>query len=447
MKSEKFTYDELRRLLTAQRGPDTNIQRKYQYDYDRYGNRWGQNVVAGTGYNTQLGFDTTNNRINSTGFAYDGSGNLTANNTGITFSYNQENFMLTAWTTAYQYDAQGRRVRENVNGTVTDYFYSGSVVISEKQGSSWTDYIFFGGQRIAKQTGTMASTATYIHPDHLGSTRVCTDANGNSAGTCDYEPFGEIQPGSTCGIPTNYRFGGMEWDTETGLYHTWFRQYDPSQGRWMSVDPLPGTADDPQSLNRYVYVLNDPLNLTDPLGLQHDCKFYTTTCEETEGGDVVCRTQGHFCGDSIEEPLPEDPGDDQPPVTYEECLRQFGLFLKAADFLGLWGIGSSVVDTVKKVAEQGVEHGSPFAVEKLATTTAANLENTLAPSARAAGVGIKDLPLVVDRPGPLVSLLSKARFVGIVAAQVGKASVVITAVATATSIGLRIYCKQKTKPQ
>ena len=154
-----------------------------------------------------------------------------------------------------------------VNGVTTNYFYSGSVVISEKQGSTWTDYIFFGNQRIAQQTGSSLTTAKFLHADHLNSTRGCTDATGNSAGTCDYEPFGEVQPGTTCSVPTNYRFAGMEWDSETSLYHTWFRQYDMNQGRWMSVDPLPGSPDNPQSLDRYTYVLNDPVNLVDPSGL------------------------------------------------------------------------------------------------------------------------------------------------------------------------------------
>jgi RHS repeat-associated protein len=60
----------------------------------------------------------------------------------------------------------------------------------------------------------------------------------------------------------------MEWDSETGLYRTSFRYYDTIQGRWMSVDPLPGDPSNPDSSNRYAYVLNDPANLIDPLGLQ-----------------------------------------------------------------------------------------------------------------------------------------------------------------------------------
>lgn len=96
-------------------------------------------------------------------------------------------------------------------------------------------------------------------------------------------PFGEIHAGSTCSMPVNYRFAGMEFDSETGFYHTWFRAYDPSEGRWLSVDPLPGSPDTPQSLNRYVYVLNDPVNLIDPLGLD-------ATCTYGEDGILRCRS-------------------------------------------------------------------------------------------------------------------------------------------------------------
>ncbi len=283
LKSEIFTYDDLGRLLTAQLPPSGTILRTYQYDYDRFGNRWAQTVTAGSGYNGSLSLDTTSNRITSPNFTYDGSGNLINAGAGTSFAYNPENFMTTASSTSYNVDTQGRRVRKTAGGVTTDYFYSGSVVIAEKQGSTWTDYVFFGDQRIAKQTGSTLPAATFLHTDHLGSTRVCTDANGNSTGTCDYEPFGEFQNVTTCSaLPTNYRFAGMEWDADAGpngLYHTWFRYYDPTQGRWMGVDPLAGSPDNPQSLNRYAYVLDDPVNLIDPAGL---CALL---CWESGGGE------------------------------------------------------------------------------------------------------------------------------------------------------------------
>jgi RHS repeat-associated protein len=271
LKSEKYTYDDLLRLATAQRGPDANIQRKYSYDYDRFGNRWAQTVVAGSGLGGTNTFNYGSNRVTTTGFSYDGSGNLTANGAGSSYTYDQENRMTAAGASvSYSYDAQGRRVQKTVSGTVTDYFYSGAEVIAEKTASSWTDYIFFGAQRIAKQTGSSLSTATFLHTDHLGSVRVATDSSGNSAGSCDYEPFGEMQPGTSCTVPVDFHFAGMAWDSNAGpngLYHTWFRRYDINQGRWMGVDPLAGSADAPQSFDRFAYVLNAPADLIDPLGL------------------------------------------------------------------------------------------------------------------------------------------------------------------------------------
>ncbi|MCL4524528.1 MAG: hypothetical protein M1453_00390 [Acidobacteria bacterium] len=185
---------------------------------------------------------------------------------------------------SYTVDAQGRRVKKTVSGTTTDYFYVGADLIAEKTGSTWKDYIFFAGQRMAEQTGSTAASAIYLHTDHLGSTRRCTNADGSSAGTCDYEPFGENQPGTSCSVPTRFRFAGMDFDANTNFYHTWFREYDPNQGRWMAVDPLPGSEDDPQTRNRYVYVRNDPINFIDPLGLK--C-YMVTESGDGEGQESI----------------------------------------------------------------------------------------------------------------------------------------------------------------
>ena len=67
----------------------------------------------------------------------------------------------------------------------------------------------------------------------------------------------------------NNSFTSLELDPETETYHAQFRQYGPAQGSWMSPDPYAGSYDmnNPQSLNRYSYVLNNPVTLADRLGL------------------------------------------------------------------------------------------------------------------------------------------------------------------------------------
>jgi RHS repeat-associated protein len=84
----------------------------------------------------------------------------------------------------------------------------------------------------------------------------------------DYLPYGELN--STDSGITTHEFTGDEQDAETALAHTWFRQYSSSMGRWMTSDPAGLAAVDPtnpQSWNRYAYVLNNPPNLIDPWGL------------------------------------------------------------------------------------------------------------------------------------------------------------------------------------
>jgi RHS repeat-associated protein len=67
----------------------------------------------------------------------------------------------------------------------------------------------------------------------------------------------------------HFKFTDLEHDSESNLEHTWFRQLSSTHGRWLTPDPYMGSMDltNPQSLNRYAYVMNDPMDLTDPLGL------------------------------------------------------------------------------------------------------------------------------------------------------------------------------------
>src|SRR5207249_10749793 len=79
-------------------------------------------------------------------------------------------------------------------------------------------------------------------------------------------------------------FTGKERDAETNLDFFEARYFSAAQGRFMSPDPLGGHIEDPQTLNRYVYVRNNPSNLTDPTGLD----FYLR-CTPTDENNSTCR--------------------------------------------------------------------------------------------------------------------------------------------------------------
>jgi RHS repeat-associated protein len=100
------------------------------------------------------------------------------------------------------------------------------------------------------------------------SDRVVTNSTGTVCYDSDFYPFGDSRV-YTNNCPQNIKYAGMEQDSETGFYHTQFRQYYPSWGRWLSPDPLGGDVTNPQSFNRYAYVMNNPANFTDPQGLRN----------------------------------------------------------------------------------------------------------------------------------------------------------------------------------
>jgi RHS repeat-associated protein len=124
----------------------------------------------------------------------------------------------------------------------------------------------------------------WLVPDHLGTPRIIVDQTGGLANVKrhDYLPFGEelLAPagsrtaaqGYTSGDSVRQQFTSKERDTETGLDYFGARYYSSVQGRFTSPDPLlaSGRTGVPQSWNRYTYVLNHPLGLVDPTGLEDE---------------------------------------------------------------------------------------------------------------------------------------------------------------------------------
>jgi RHS repeat-associated protein len=143
----------------------------------------------------------------------------------------------------YTYDGDGRRVKKST-GTLYWYGMSGvPLAETDLAGNTTNEYIFFVGARIARRDS--AGNVYYYFGDHLGSSRSITNATGTICYEADFYPFGgERVISNTCG--QNYKFAGMERDSETGNDQTWFRYYASNLGRWLSPDAIVGSLPNPR---------------------------------------------------------------------------------------------------------------------------------------------------------------------------------------------------------
>jgi RHS repeat-associated protein len=135
---------------------------------------------------------------------------------------------------------------------------------------SLTTHIFAGSQRICSlKTKDQTSSLAYYHGDHLGSSNIITDEDGEATSLTEYYPYGStsneqlLDPEAE--LP-DYKFTGKELDASTGFYYYGARYYDPQIGRFISADTIVQAPYDPQSLNRYSYCRNNPVKYIDPSG-------------------------------------------------------------------------------------------------------------------------------------------------------------------------------------
>lgn len=191
----------------------------------------------------------------------------------------------------YVTDLYAAFVQRNPDSSGEQYWLSalagGSTFAQVRNGFAYS--LEFQGNVVQLCPGTSSGTSTsanlkYVLTDLQGSARALMDNSGSGSSTIvtrhDYLPFGEeiwvgvglrttTQKYSVTD-KTRQRYALTERDEATGLDHTLFRKYESFAGRWTSPDPLAGSIANPQSLNRYTYTMNDPINSIDPNGL---CTF------------------------------------------------------------------------------------------------------------------------------------------------------------------------------
>lgn len=282
--NQTYTYDALNRLSQW----TTSAGLSCGFALDRYGNLAPAAANSACGMPGTRSFTPANQIV---GDVYDADGNLISDTSGQSWVWNGENQLAAYQVTGpsqsaqYEYDGLGRRVAKTVDGVTTLYLRTAlGPVADEVTGSTWTDSVHVpGAERVAVIRGPAngspgtAATVAWLHADQVGTTRVLTDQNGNNLGQCNqnsYYPQGSLLTYAPFGAEldctqsqTDYKFTGKERDAESGLDYFGARYNSSSMGRFMSPDPLGGDLTDPQSLNKYSYVLNNPLTNTDPTGL------------------------------------------------------------------------------------------------------------------------------------------------------------------------------------
>ncbi|HWR35439.1 MAG TPA: RHS repeat-associated core domain-containing protein, partial [Clostridia bacterium] len=208
--------------------------------------------------------------------SYDAAGNMIDGG----FEYDHESMLIEiGGQLAYTYDGDGKRIAKV--GTRLYWMGVGSAALSESDttGQITDEYIMFGGKRVAHISSATTNPQMYYYlPDHLGTTRMLTDAAGVVCYDADFFPYGMTRQIYVDTCDQNYKFTGKERDTETGLDYFGARYYASNMGRWMSPDwaakPVAVPyADliDPQSLNLYAYVRNSPVTKNDPDGHKLNC--------------------------------------------------------------------------------------------------------------------------------------------------------------------------------
>ena len=129
---------------------------------------------------------------------------------------------------------------------------------------SETKYYGFGGDTVAMRVDGELS---WIFSDQLGSTGITYKADGSGTSRQFYYPFGGIRnPGGAPVVDTDVGFTGQRLDESTGLMFYQARYYDPLTARFISADAMVPSLLNPQDLNRFSYVRNNPLRYTDPTG-------------------------------------------------------------------------------------------------------------------------------------------------------------------------------------
>ncbi|MDH5607033.1 MAG: hypothetical protein OEY93_09105, partial [Anaerolineae bacterium] len=243
----------------------------YAYTYDATGNRLSETVwgLTTTTYTYDEGnrlthVDAVDPLTDPKTHVYDANGNLVSD-PNATYAYDAANRLATLTQTGgsvytYTYNGLGDRLSQTVDsGTPTKYTLDIARGLTQVLSDGTTTYLYGAGR-----IGQFDTAWTYPLGDALGSVRQLSDAAGTVILAQNYAPYGSVISSFGTGA-SSYGFAG-EWTDATGLQHLRARYMDPGTARFISRDTWGGDYNNPMSLNRWMYVMGNPVNYMDPSG-------------------------------------------------------------------------------------------------------------------------------------------------------------------------------------
>jgi RHS repeat-associated protein len=196
------------------------------------------------------------------------------------------------------YDREGNRVYketynidDNENNLSTYYIRGQSVEFVHNRITNGTiynqTYLYLQDKLVAKIDND--NRKFFYHPDHLGSTTLVTNETGDVVEDISYLPFGDLLREMTGAEQQRFLYTGQEYDRESELLYYGARYYKPEFRRFLQADPIISDVYNPQNLNRYSYVLNNPYKYVDESG-----EFPVTVVAGLATGAVVGVIQGYI---------------------------------------------------------------------------------------------------------------------------------------------------------